>query len=54
MILIFGDAVKATFLFTFAMVSMIGGTVYTTSSFCQASGFLLQYGTETSGSSLKF
>lgn len=49
MLLIFGDALKATLLLIFAIVSIAGGTVYTRSSFCQASGFLVQYGTETAG-----
>ncbi|KAK7177547.1 plasma membrane G-protein coupled receptor [Paraphaeosphaeria sporulosa] len=46
--LIFGDATKATWLFIFAVTSIARGTVPTQSSFCQASGFLVQYGTETS------
>lgn len=49
MILIFGDMMKATWLFIFAAVSIARGTVYTESALCQASGFLVQYGTETSG-----
>ncbi|PSN62168.1 hypothetical protein BS50DRAFT_139186 [Corynespora cassiicola Philippines] len=48
MLLIYGDLMKATWLFLFAAVSIARGTVYTESAFCQASGFLVQYGTETS------
>ncbi|KAF1993705.1 hypothetical protein P154DRAFT_381170, partial [Amniculicola lignicola CBS 123094] len=46
MLLIFGDLMKATWLFLFAMVSIVHGTIRTHSSFCQASGFLVHYGTE--------
>jgi G protein-coupled receptor GPR1 len=49
MLLIYGDVMKASWLFLFAVVSLGQGTVHTRSSFCQASGFLVQYGTETSG-----
>ncbi|PVI03545.1 hypothetical protein DM02DRAFT_246709 [Periconia macrospinosa] len=48
MLLIFGDMMKATWMFLFAVVSIARGKVYTESAFCQASGFLVQYGTETS------
>ncbi|KAK7178597.1 plasma membrane G-protein coupled receptor [Paraphaeosphaeria sporulosa] len=48
MFLILGDAIRATWLFIFAVTSITRGTVPTQSSFCQASGFLVQYGTETS------
>ncbi|KAF2744209.1 hypothetical protein M011DRAFT_489065 [Sporormia fimetaria CBS 119925] len=47
MLLIYGDVMKASWLFIHAIVSISRGTVYTSSSFCQASGFLYQYGTET-------
>ncbi|KAF2659202.1 hypothetical protein K491DRAFT_558533, partial [Lophiostoma macrostomum CBS 122681] len=49
MLVIWGDVMKAIWLFLFAVISIGQGTVYTNSAFCQASGFLLQYGTETSG-----
>lgn len=49
MLLVFGDAMKESWFFTFAVFSIARGTVVTTSSFCQASGFLAQYGLETSG-----
>ncbi|KAF1955716.1 hypothetical protein CC80DRAFT_78023 [Byssothecium circinans] len=48
MLLIFGDLMKASWLFLFGVVSIFRGTVYTESAFCQAAGFLVQYGTETS------
>jgi hypothetical protein len=49
MLLIFGDLMKASWLFFFAVVSIAKGTVFTESALCQASGFMVQYGTETSG-----
>ncbi|KAF2736108.1 hypothetical protein EJ04DRAFT_575581 [Polyplosphaeria fusca] len=48
MFLIFGDLMKATWLFLVAVYAIARGTVQTYSAFCQASGFLVQYGTETS------
>ncbi|KAF2873465.1 G protein-coupled glucose receptor regulating Gpa2-domain-containing protein, partial [Massariosphaeria phaeospora] len=49
MFLVYGDLTRAGWMFIFTMVSMLQGTVHTDSSFCQASGFMVQYGTETSG-----
>jgi G protein-coupled receptor GPR1 len=49
MLLIYGDLTRSTWLFLFAVISIARGRVYTHSAFCQASGFLVQYGTETSG-----
>jgi hypothetical protein len=49
MLLIYGDFMRATWYFVFAVVSLAQGTVRTESSFCQSSGFLIQYGKETSG-----
>ena len=49
MLLIYGDLMRSTWLFLFAVISIARGTIYTQSSLCQASGFLVQYGTETSG-----
>jgi putative hemolysin len=49
MVLLYGNLMKATWYFIFAVVSMARGMINTESSFCQASGFLVQYGTETSG-----
>lgn len=40
---------RSTWYFVFAVVSLAHGAVNTQSSFCQASGFLIQYGTETNG-----
>lgn len=53
MLLIYGDLMKTSWLFIFAIVSIVRGTVKTNSSFCQASGFLVQYGMETSGKAIK-
>ena len=49
MLLIFGDLMKAMWLSVLGVVSIARGTVATESAFCQASGFLVQFGTETSG-----
>jgi G protein-coupled receptor GPR1 len=54
MLLIYGDLMRASWLFIFAIVSIARGTVTTYSSFCQASGFLVQYGMETSGAFYPF
>ncbi|KAF2799030.1 hypothetical protein K505DRAFT_404874 [Melanomma pulvis-pyrius CBS 109.77] len=48
MLLIYGDVMKTSWFFIFAIVSIVRGTVKTSSSFCQASGFFVQYGMETS------
>ncbi|KAK3202930.1 hypothetical protein GRF29_154g1226769 [Pseudopithomyces chartarum] len=48
MLLIFGDLMKAMWLSVLGVVSIARGTVATESAFCQASGFLVQFGTETS------
>ncbi|KAF9694339.1 hypothetical protein EKO04_007352 [Ascochyta lentis] len=48
MILIYGDLMRGTWLFVFAVISLARGTVTTRSTFCQVSGFLVQYGTQTS------
>ncbi|UPX18998.1 G protein-coupled glucose receptor regulating Gpa2 C-term [Ascochyta rabiei] len=47
-ILIYGDLMRGTWLFVFAIISLARGTVRTPSTFCQVSGFLVQYGTQTS------
>ncbi|CAI6275947.1 unnamed protein product [Periconia digitata] len=47
-LLIYGDMIKTMWIFAFALASITRGTIYTESPFCQASGFLVQYGTETS------
>ncbi len=49
MILIYGDLVRGTWLFVFAIISLARGTVKTGSTFCQLSGFLVHYGTQTAG-----
>ena len=49
MILIYGDLMRGAWLFVFAIISLARGTVRTGSAFCQVSGFLVQYGTQTSG-----
>jgi len=49
MLLIFGDLMKAMWLFLQAVASIARGTIVTESAFCQASGFLVQIGTEASG-----
>ncbi|KAH6614204.1 G protein-coupled glucose receptor regulating Gpa2-domain-containing protein [Boeremia exigua] len=48
MILIYGDLMRGAWLFVFATISLARGTVKTGSTFCQVSGFLVQYGTQTS------
>ncbi|KAF2645287.1 hypothetical protein P280DRAFT_416853, partial [Massarina eburnea CBS 473.64] len=48
MFLIFGDLMKAFWLFLFGIVSIARGPVVTESAFCQVSGFMVQYGTEMS------
>ncbi|KAF1964586.1 hypothetical protein BU23DRAFT_492045 [Bimuria novae-zelandiae CBS 107.79] len=48
MLLIFGDLMKAMWLFLLAAVSLARGKIVTESVFCQTSGFLVQFGTETS------
>jgi len=52
MILIFGDLVRSFFLVLHTIVSIAGDTVTTETSYCQASGYFVHYGTETSGQSL--
>lgn len=54
MLLIYGDVMRSAWYFIFAVYSIADGTVETRSGFCQASGFLVQYGTETSGAWKKF
>jgi hypothetical protein len=49
MLLIFGDLMKAMWLFLQAIVSIARGTIVTKSAFCQFSGFFVQFGTEQSG-----
>lgn len=49
MVLVYGDLMRETWFFMYAVITLSRGTVKTESSFCQASGFLIQYGTETSG-----
>lgn len=49
MLLVYGGLMRSTWYFTFAVYSLARGTVKTKSKFCQASGFFIQYGTETSG-----
>jgi hypothetical protein len=51
MLLVYGDLTRATAYFLFAVVSQARGTVRTEAAVCQSSGFLIQYGTETSGES---
>nr|AVD68682.1 G protein-coupled receptor GPR1 [Stemphylium eturmiunum] len=47
MLLIYGDLVRASWFFIAAVLMEVHGTVRTESAFCQSSGFLIQYGTET-------
>jgi hypothetical protein len=49
MLLVYGDVIRSGWYFIFAVYSLVLGTVKTESRFCQASGFFIQYGTETSG-----
>jgi hypothetical protein len=49
MLLVYGDVIRSGWYFIFAVYSLVLGTVKTESPFCQASGFFIQYGTETSG-----
>lgn len=49
MLLIFGDLMKAMWLFLLAVVSIARGTVATESAFCQSSGFFIQFGSEAAG-----
>ncbi|KAL5115663.1 G protein-coupled glucose receptor regulating Gpa2 C-term [Pleosporales sp. CAS-2024a] len=46
MLLIFGDVVRSVWYFVFSAYTFTH-TVTTSSTFCQASGFFIQYGTET-------
>ena len=48
-LLIYGDLTRATWYFILAVASFQGEAIPTQSPFCQASGFLIQYRTETSG-----
>jgi hypothetical protein len=48
-LLLYGDLVRATWYLIFTSVSLGRGTVKSASSFCQSSGFLMQYGETTSG-----
>lgn len=54
MLLIFGDAMRASWYFIFAVVAIARGNVPTLSGFCQASGFLLYLGTKVSGDLFSF
>jgi hypothetical protein len=49
MLLVYGDLTRNVWYFTFAVYSLARGTVKSESRFCQASGFFIQYGAETSG-----
>jgi hypothetical protein len=49
MLLIYGDVMRSLWYFVFAIYAIVRGTLKTESRLCQASGFLIQYGTETSG-----
>jgi hypothetical protein len=49
MLLVWGDLTRNVWYFTFAVYSLARGTVKSESRFCQASGFFIQYGAETSG-----
>jgi len=49
MLLVYGDLMRGSWFFIAAVVMLINGTVRTESAFCQASGFFIQYGAETSG-----
>jgi hypothetical protein len=49
MLLVYGDLMRSIWYFVFAIYAMARGTLKTESKLCQASGFLIQYGTETSG-----
>lgn len=49
MLLVWGDLTRCTFYFVFAIFSLARGTVKTQTRFCQASGWFIQYGAETSG-----
>ncbi|KAH7394959.1 G protein-coupled glucose receptor regulating Gpa2-domain-containing protein [Phaeosphaeria sp. MPI-PUGE-AT-0046c] len=48
MLLLYGDVMRSAWYFIFAAHSIARGAVTTESRFCQSSGFLVQYGTETS------
>jgi hypothetical protein len=48
-LLIYGDLMRATWYFIFSVVSFVNGIVESESSFCQTSGFFMQYGESTSG-----
>jgi hypothetical protein len=53
-LLVYGDLMRASWFFVAAVVMLARCTVKTSSSFCQSSGFLIQYGTETSGGCQQF
>ncbi|QRC97059.1 hypothetical protein JI435_140460 [Parastagonospora nodorum SN15] len=48
MLLVYGDLMRSIWFFVFTVYSLARGTVETNTRFCQASGFFIQYGTETS------
>ncbi|KAF2829267.1 hypothetical protein CC86DRAFT_403913 [Ophiobolus disseminans] len=48
MLLVYGDLTRSVWYFVFAVFSLARGTVKTETNFCQASGFFIQYGAETS------
>lgn len=49
MLLVYGDLTRSIGYFVFAVYSLARGTVKSESNFCQASGWFIQYGAETSG-----
>lgn len=50
MFLLYGDLTRSVWYFVFSVASIRRHVIPTQSPFCQVSGFLIQYGTETSGS----
>lgn len=52
MLLVLGDLVRAMWYFVHAIVSVGHGAISTSSPFCQTSGFMVQWGTEATGTFL--
>jgi hypothetical protein len=51
MLLVYGDVTRSVWYFVFSIYTSVRGAVASESKLCQTSGFFIQYGTETSGTS---
>lgn len=52
-ILVYGDLMRSCAYFSFGVYSLTKGAVETRTAFCQASGFFIQYGAETTGACIE-